>query len=789
MSASKRSASDSAAVSVVRLADAGRRLGGRAPVAYGDISAARGRPQTTKTMDNRTTTGVSSDRPSYAQIYQQRQNPASTPVGRRAHRTASSGSPNTNTSVGTASKDTVLADRKHFSSRSGSTKLRLKRRQPPAVSTAVGSGASTMSLRDVGASLADNAIVPPSHREKKEPSDRAPQSFLPSTPSSDAASTPPQGNVKRKPRRVELRNDDFKHLVLRMPLLQPFQHGSAPSFPKPHDRPDNLRSLSYVVDERMAKIELGGSRLSAVGLHIGTLDAVDTAFTNIENLYLGNNYIERLDNIVQFSHLKTLSLANNNMYDITALAPLAGISKLKTLYCEGNPICELPTYRLHVMAYLPQLLTLDGRRITANERKCALQLVRQETNLLNLMFVNDSMIDQLRRATARLRVHLQLYETAFGRMGVFNRLPPPDIDVVTPNINDILDINRLLSFMEAPGGDLHNKVQRQHFRSTVYQVAVQYWRRRNRNTSMDHRGRKMSGHSSHGAVLENPVQIAEFWAALFSHVATLQQRCIADSLAQFEQERSRAFRQKLDFLHRNQVRHRAYVLQTHQRQSQVQSHPQRHQVHVPLDQRRSVFQRSRQPQSLPSHVPLLPVKTQVQQPAADGHVPVLESKISNLSERLKHQSQSQADAERIKAMDEAALRQHALNLQRNVDGRVSEVRALQQVNIKLQERLQLFHQQNIDNVKSAEAQLSQLSSSLQVMSSKKQEVERMAAISHDTNRQSIDSLQQQIADIERSYAALQDRMLGQIQDADSRQVSSCIPCSFVLYTPFICPVA
>lgn len=105
----------------------------------------------------------------------------------------------------------------------------------------------------------------------------------------------------------------------------------------------------------------------------------------VDTVLLGNNNLSSLEGIQQFIFLKSLSLANNRVRlfienhrrfvliiflkitEISSLKPLVDLS-IESLYLEGNPITQRPSYRQHVITLLPSLKFLNSLvSITKNE--------------------------------------------------------------------------------------------------------------------------------------------------------------------------------------------------------------------------------------------------------------------------------------------------------------------------------------------------------------------------------------------------------------------------------------
>ena len=118
---------------------------------------------------------------------------------------------------------------------------------------------------------------------------------------------------------------------------------------------------------------------------------------NLKILYLHENRIGQLENLHRLEELKYLNVALNQIeevkglencrsltkLDLTAnrispsklhsIARLAANKSLEHLFLLGNPCTKKHFYRAFVIAVLPQLKILDGKRVTAEEQSVALE--------------------------------------------------------------------------------------------------------------------------------------------------------------------------------------------------------------------------------------------------------------------------------------------------------------------------------------------------------------------------------------------------------------------------------
>ncbi|XP_077990866.1 dynein axonemal assembly factor 11-like [Glandiceps talaboti] len=95
----------------------------------------------------------------------------------------------------------------------------------------------------------------------------------------------------------------------------------------------------------------------------------------LEYINLALNNIERVENLEGCESLKKLDLTVNFVGELTSLECLSGNYNLEEIFLTGNPCINYEGYREYVLATLPQLQRLDGKKISKSERIVALQLI------------------------------------------------------------------------------------------------------------------------------------------------------------------------------------------------------------------------------------------------------------------------------------------------------------------------------------------------------------------------------------------------------------------------------
>lgn len=82
---------------------------------------------------------------------------------------------------------------------------------------------------------------------------------------------------------------------------------------------------------------------------------------NLQWIDLSHNYIETLDyNFSHFPNLKSLYLHVNYIRDLKEIEKLSGLNELRSLTIHGNPLENIPGFRIFIIGILPNLKRLDS---------------------------------------------------------------------------------------------------------------------------------------------------------------------------------------------------------------------------------------------------------------------------------------------------------------------------------------------------------------------------------------------------------------------------------------------
>ncbi|XP_070555655.1 dynein axonemal assembly factor 11-like [Ptychodera flava] len=95
----------------------------------------------------------------------------------------------------------------------------------------------------------------------------------------------------------------------------------------------------------------------------------------LEYINLALNNIERIENLGGCESLKKIDLTVNFVGELTSIESLRDNYNLREIFLTGNPCVHFDGYREYVIATLPQLEWLDGKKITKTEKILAVQQI------------------------------------------------------------------------------------------------------------------------------------------------------------------------------------------------------------------------------------------------------------------------------------------------------------------------------------------------------------------------------------------------------------------------------
>ena len=85
----------------------------------------------------------------------------------------------------------------------------------------------------------------------------------------------------------------------------------------------------------------------------------------LETILLNNNHVARITSSVSknLPSLRALILTNNRLSNLREIDNLSGASALRVVSFVGNPITNLPNYRLYIIHTLPQVTRIDFQKV------------------------------------------------------------------------------------------------------------------------------------------------------------------------------------------------------------------------------------------------------------------------------------------------------------------------------------------------------------------------------------------------------------------------------------------
>lgn len=192
-------------------------------------------------------------------------------------------------------------------------------------------------------------------------------------------------------------------------------------------------SLESLLESQPDIFEPKQKRITAVGKGIWCIGVLSVPPESVSNVYLSRNNLgdDCMEQLCELSKLNALSLAENRLHSTKALQCLSKL-KLRSLSLEGNPVERLPFYRLHVIALFPYLTNLDGRVVTADERKKASRILKHEEQIVYMLTLHALLVHRLQHIKWLHDIHVELEQlgdryttSSSSSSSSFSSSPPP----------------------------------------------------------------------------------------------------------------------------------------------------------------------------------------------------------------------------------------------------------------------------------------------------------------------------------------------------------------------------
>ena len=93
-----------------------------------------------------------------------------------------------------------------------------------------------------------------------------------------------------------------------------------------------------------------------------------------------NNYLKNINGFEKFFSVQSISFENNKIPDYNSLEKLSTLENLKDLALGNNPVTKSLNYRNTIIRMFPNLLKLDGKEITSEEREMIAMEMQMDGN-------------------------------------------------------------------------------------------------------------------------------------------------------------------------------------------------------------------------------------------------------------------------------------------------------------------------------------------------------------------------------------------------------------------------
>ena len=170
----------------------------------------------------------------------------------------------------------------------------------------------------------------------------------------------------------------------------------------------NLNGIQFLKNLKILVLrENSISKIESIN-KMNSLTFLDVSFNkirNIEKINIGilpslqiflcdNNYLKNINGFSKFVTVQTLSFENKKIQDISSLERLNCLENLKDFSILNNPVTKNLNYRNNMIKIFSNLIKLDGKEITNEEREMILMDLQmgddyQEEELFNSMYPND----------------------------------------------------------------------------------------------------------------------------------------------------------------------------------------------------------------------------------------------------------------------------------------------------------------------------------------------------------------------------------------------------------------
>ena len=176
-------------------------------------------------------------------------------------------------------------------------------------------------------------------------------------------------------------------------------------------------TLEEAVRRNPQCLSLEGSKLSVVGKQITSVGnpLPSSISDSVRTLYISNNNLKTLQGIENYSRLRIVSCTNNYIRYMGDLKYLKNIKYLEKVSFIGNPVSMMPFYREYLISLSPNLISIDGKNISINEKmdaKSSSHKAQLFYNQLRLHALRNCILGHIKNLVC---CHKELHDVVVGK--------------------------------------------------------------------------------------------------------------------------------------------------------------------------------------------------------------------------------------------------------------------------------------------------------------------------------------------------------------------------------------
>ena len=182
-------------------------------------------------------------------------------------------------------------------------------------------------------------------------------------------------------------------------------------------------TLSFALRSKPTAFD--GSKLNLVGQDLSSIDGLPPSIAvKLKTLYLSNNNLMSLNGVDQFRFLSSISCANNLLRYLGELRALSVLEYLEKVVLDGNIVTTMPFYREYILELCPSIKSIDGIRVSPEERANSKIVARKAQAFYEQMRLNELRNCILDRTSRLLSCHVELLRVVLGTYRCGDLLSP-----------------------------------------------------------------------------------------------------------------------------------------------------------------------------------------------------------------------------------------------------------------------------------------------------------------------------------------------------------------------------